>query len=334
MPESKMVNHVDPADQLVEFTDVSVTYEVRRAAFWHRKPPPFRAVEGVSFQIGRGETLGVVGESGSGKSTIGKALLGRAPLASGNISFDGRDIGKLSGTAMRRLRRHIQPVLQDPYASLNPRMRVADIIAEPLLVHGIARGKEAEARVEQLLRLVGLPTDTASRHPGSFSGGQRQRIGIARALAVAPDFIVADEPVSALDVSIRAQIINLFRDLQQELGVAYLFIAHDLAIVRHVSHRIAVVYAGRVAEIGPRDAIYGSPQHPYTRALLDAVPVPDPARRGERRPTIRGEFGSLVDDNRGCRFAPRCPLASKICREAVPPLVTKAPGHMAACWNS
>ncbi|WP_051231262.1 ABC transporter ATP-binding protein [Kaistia adipata] len=320
------------AAPLVEARGLSVSYAVPRAAFWQQKPAPFRAVEGIDFSIGHGETLGIVGESGSGKSTIGRALLGRVPLSAGSARFRGEDISGLSGGAMRRTRRHIQAVMQDPYASLNPRMRVTDIIAEPLVVHGIARGAEARARVDELLDLVGLPPDAGQRHPGTFSGGQRQRIGIARALAMEPAFIVADEPVSALDVSVRAQIVNLFRDLQEKLGVSYLFIAHDLAIVRHVSHRIAVVYAGRIVEMSARDDLYTTPIHPYTQALLDAVPVPDPRKRRTGRATVRGELGAIPAA--GCRFAPRCPLASEQCRREAPPLLERAPGHRAACWNA
>jgi peptide/nickel transport system ATP-binding protein len=306
-------------DALITAEDLAVAYASRGLSFWRSRAQPFVAVDGVSFTIAPGETLGVVGESGSGKSTIGRVLLGRTPLARGRVLFRGKQISGVRGEEQRRLTRHLQPVFQDPYGSLNPRMTVEEIIAEPLLVHGIARGAEAADRVAALLDLVGLPRDSARRHPGTFSGGQRQRIGIARALAVEPEFIVADEPVSALDVSIRAQIVNLFRDLQDRLGVAYMFIAHDLAVVRHVSHRIAVLYRGRIVELAPRDAIYEQPLHPYTRALLAAVPIPDPKYRRTRLSIAGGDAGWARP------FAARGAVA--------PPLVEKVPGHFVAEWD-
>jgi peptide/nickel transport system ATP-binding protein len=318
---------------LVRAENMVVHFPRARRGLFAPPPPPMVAVNDVSFDIARGETLGMVGESGSGKSTIGRALLGRQALTSGRVLFKGRDLAGLSRGERRAITREIQPVFQDPFASLNPRMSVGDIVAEPLIVHGIAEGREARARVAELLEMVGLPATAAARHPGSFSGGQRQRIGIARAIAAGPEFIVADEPVSALDVSIRAQITNLFRDLQGRLGIAFLFIGHDMAVVRYVSHRIAVVYAGRVVELAPRDEIYRRPKHPYTRALLDAVPVPDPARRGERKSVLRGEPGAIGAT--GCSFAPRCPLATQQCRELSPPYAAKGSGrHFAACWRS
>lgn len=322
---------VDAALQPLVVADrLGVRYPVPRQSIF-RRAPDFVALDDVSFTIASGETLGVVGESGSGKSTIGRALLGRLRPSSGRVIFDGRDLSTLGSEELRQLTRQIQPVFQDPYGSLNPRMTVAQIVGEPLLVHGIAQGAEARERVDALLERVGLPRDTGNRHPGTFSGGQRQRIGIARALAAEPRFIVADEPVSALDVSIRAQIANLFRDLQEQLGLAYLFIAHDLAVVRYVSHRIAVVYAGRIVELAPREAIYRTPRHPYTRALLDAVPSPDPRRR--HRPTsVRGELGARPET--GCAFAPRCPLADARCRAEAPPLTQTDGGHLAACWHA
>jgi peptide/nickel transport system ATP-binding protein len=315
---------------LVVADRLGVRYPVPRRSLLRREPD-FVALEDISFTIAPGETLGVVGESGSGKSTIGRALLGRLRPSSGRVTFDGRDLSTLSSEERRLLTGKIQPVFQDPYGSLNPRMTVAQIVGEPMLVHGIAQGAEARERVDALLQRVGLPRDTGNRHPGTFSGGQRQRIGIARALAAEPRFIVADEPVSALDVSIRAQIANLFRDLQDQLGLAYLFIAHDLAVVRYVSHRIAVVYAGRIVELAPREAIYRTPRHPYTRALLDAVPSLDPQRR-HRHTAVRGELGARPQ--KGCAFAPRCPLADARCRAETPPLTQTDGGHLAACWHA
>jgi oligopeptide/dipeptide ABC transporter ATP-binding protein len=317
---------------LIETETISVAFPRRREAMWKPAPPPFVAVDGVSLSIAPGETLGLVGESGSGKSTIGRALLRRHDVSSGTIRFRGEDITHLGGAKLRAMRRHLQPVFQDPYATLNPRMSVGEIVAEPLVVHGLARGDAARERVAELLRLVGLSPDFINRAPQGFSGGQRQRIGIARALALSPDLIIADEPISALDVSIRAQIVNLFKDLQSELGVAYLFIAHDLAIVRHISHRIAILYAGRIVEEGTSEQVFRAPRHPYTRALIASIPVPDPTRRNERLPAVRGEL-AMDRAAAGCRFAPRCPRASDICRTTTP-VLEGAPGKTrAACWH-
>ncbi|GAB5377622.1 MAG: ABC transporter ATP-binding protein [Acuticoccus sp.] len=314
--------------------DLGVDYRAARTGFIAR-PPLFRAVAGVSFAIRRGETLGLVGESGSGKTTVGRAILRRVPLSAGRIALEGEDITTERGAALQRLRARMQLVLQDPYASLNPRMSVLDIVAEPLIVHRrVTSRAEARERVVELLRMVGLPDDAHARYPHAFSGGQRQRIGIARALALEPPLIVADEPVSALDVSVRAQVINLMQDLQERLGLSYLFIAHDLAIVRHISHRVAILYAGRLVEIAGRDQIYTAPRHPYTEALLAAVPVADPAvQRGRSRGVARGELPDLTAPPPGCLFAPRCPRASDRCRSEPPPLTEKAPGHLAACWH-
>jgi len=293
-----------------------------------------RAVDGVTLTIRRGETLGLIGESGSGKTTIGRAILRRAPLARGRIRFDGQDITTLGGETLRKLRRRMQPVMQDPYASLNPRMTIGEIVAEPLEVHGIGANAKARAdMVAAMLTLVGLPEDAATRTPQAFSGGQRQRIGIARALALEPDLIVADEPVSALDVSIRAQIVNLMQDLQARLGLAYLFIAHDLVVVRHISHRIAILYCGQVVETASREEIYERPKHPYTEALLSAVLTPRPAhQRARRRIVLKGEIPNPTSLPAGCRFHTRCPYAEEQCRVAAPPFEEKAPGHWAACW--
>ncbi|MBW2030228.1 MAG: ATP-binding cassette domain-containing protein [Deltaproteobacteria bacterium] len=320
---------------LIQVKGLTVHFDVGRGGFWGQKRLVIHAVESVSFEIGKGETLGLVGESGSGKSTTGRAILRRVPTVSGQILFKGQDITHLEGDKVRPLRRHMQMVFQDPYASLNPRMRVVDIVAEPLIVHGLARNqREAMDQVRGLLELVGMPPDAISRYPHAFSGGQRQRIGIARALALNPEFIVADEPVSALDVSIRAQVVNLMQDLQRELGLTYLFIAHDLAVVRHISHRIAIMYAGNIVEIAERAAIYDNSVHPYTKALLSAVPVPDPrVQKSRKRIAYSGEAPNPLAPPMGCRFQTRCPLATEPCRKEQPYLVERAPGHWAACWN-
>ena len=294
-----------------------------------------RAVEDVSFDIYPGETLGLVGESGSGKSTTGRAILRRVPAAGGRIFFKGRDITQIEPANLRPLRRNMQLVFQDPYASLNPRMRIFDIVAEPLVVHGLARStKDAMGKVSELLERVGLPPDAGSRYPHAFSGGQCQRVGIARALALSPEFIVADEPVSALDVSIRAQIINLMQDLQADLGLTYLFIAHDLAVVRHISRRIAIMYAGKIVELAGRDEIYDNPLHPYTKALLSAVPVPDPkVQRSRKRITYKGEAPNPLNPPPGCRFQSRCPQVTDLCASQHPPMKERQQGHFVACWQ-
>jgi len=322
------------SEPLISVQGLSVEYAIGGNGFWGHSRGSLRAVEDVSFEIPRGETLGLVGESGSGKTTTGRAVLRKVPLAAGRIVFDGEDITELHGEKLRRYRKRMQLVFQDPYASLNPRKRVFEIVAEPLLVHGVVnRIRDAEPQVRDLLALVGLPPDVLFRYPHAFSGGQRQRIGIARALSLHPDFIVADEPVSALDVSIRAQVVNLLQDLQEQLGLTYLFIAHDLSVVRHISHRIAVMYAGKLVELGLPDQIYDDPKHPYTRALLSAVPVPDPAvEKTRRRIVLSGSVPNLADPPSGCRFHTRCPIAVDRCREEEPPLTQRAPGHQAACW--
>jgi oligopeptide/dipeptide ABC transporter ATP-binding protein len=321
-------------DPLVSVEGLSVEFELGKAGFWGGARRVLRAVDDVSFRIGRGQTLGLVGESGSGKTTTGRALLRTVPLAAGTITFDGHDVTNLGGEELRRFRRRMQLVFQDPYASLNPRMRVFDIVAEPLLVHKLVpRLRVAEPRVAELLELVGLPSDAMFRYPHAFSGGQRQRIGIARALSLSPEFIVADEPVSALDVSIRAQVVNLLQDLQEQLGLTYLFIAHDLSVVRHISHRIAVMYAGKLVEEGTPDQIYDDAKHPYTQALLSAVPVPDPAVEAKRqRIVLSGSVPNLADPPSGCRFHTRCPIAVDRCAVDAPPLTDRGADHRAACW--
>ena len=313
---------------------LTIRFPVGRAGFWGRTPLEVHAVEDVSLTVAPGETLGLVGESGSGKTTIGRAVLRRLAPTAGTIRFDGEDITRVTGERLRRLRKRMQLVFQDPYASLNPRMTVLELVAEPLVVHGEARNAaDARDRVVALLDQCGLPSDTVDRHPHAFSGGQRQRIGIARALALRPEFVVADEPVSALDVSVRAQVVNLLQDLQGDLGLSYLFIAHDLSVVRHISHRIAILYAGRLVELAPAEALYENPVHPYTEALLSAVPIPDPpAQRARRRIVLTGEIPNPIDPPPGCRFQTRCPLAEERCRQEQPPLTERAPGHVAACF--
>ena len=320
---------------LLRVDNLSVRFDAGRAGFWGQERLQVHAVEDLSLTIHKGETFGLVGESGSGKSTTGRAILGKVPVYSGNIYFQGKEITHISRKKVRSLSKHMQLIFQDPYASLNPRLKILDIVAEPLLVHGLVRStKEAIEEVTQLLERVGLPPDAAYRYPHAFSGGQRQRVGIARALALKPEFIVADEPVSALDVSIRAQVVNLLQDLQNEFGLTYLFIAHDLAVVRHISHRIAIMYAGKIVELAHRDQIYNSPVHPYTEALLSAVPVPDPpVQRARKRIIYSGEPPDPMHPPKGCRFQSRCPLVDQHCRQESPPLSERKPGQLAACWN-
>ncbi|MGC2634714.1 MAG: dipeptide ABC transporter ATP-binding protein [Candidatus Cybelea sp.] len=291
-----------------------------------------RAVDGVSFTIQEGETLGLVGESGSGKTTIGRLLLRLLPVTKGEIDFEERNILTMNRGDIRRLRRSVQIIFQDPFASLNPRMSIGEIIAEPIRIHGLAKGKDVDDRVRELLGLVGLQPYHANRYPHEFSGGQRQRVGIARALAVQPRFIVCDEPVSALDVSIQAQVINLLEDLQEKFKLTYLFIAHDLSVVRHISTRVAVMYVGKIVELASRDDLYENPLHPYTQALLSAIPIPDPVvEKRRKRIVLTGDIPSPVNPPPGCRFHTRCPLAFDRCKTEVPPLHEYAPGHFAAC---
>jgi oligopeptide/dipeptide ABC transporter ATP-binding protein len=321
------------AGPLVEVDRLCVHFPVKGG---FRSKRFVHALDDVTLHVGRGETLGLVGESGSGKTTLGRAVLRRAPISSGSVRFDGQDITHLAGEEMRALRRRMQLVFQDPYASLNPRMTILELIAEPLIVHGMVRkAEDAREPVADLLDRCGLPTDAIDRYPHAFSGGQRQRIGIARAVAMHPELIVADEPVSALDVSVRAQVVNLLQDLQTEFGLSYLFIAHDLSVVRHISQRIAIMYAGRIAEIAPSNELYATPRHPYTKALLSAVPIPDPAvQRVRRRDVLVGEIPNPIDPPPGCRFSTRCPMATDLCRTETPLLEEKAPGHFAACHYS
>jgi peptide/nickel transport system ATP-binding protein len=291
-----------------------------------------RAVDDVSFSIQRGETLGLVGESGCGKTTVGRCILRLIEPTSGEVLFDGRNLVKLSGGGLRVLRRRMQIIFQDPYSSLNPRMKVGAIIAEPLEIHGVKSRKERRERVVELLRVVGLDPDYANRYPHQFSGGQRQRIGIARALALNPDFIVADEPVSALDVSVQAQVVNLLQDLQEKFGLTYLFISHGLAVVKHISTRVGVMYLGKLIELAPAGEIYSNPLHPYTQALLDAIPIPDPgAKRGSVQ-KLPGEVPNPIAPPPGCRFHTRCPHAMDRCKIEEPNFREVSPGHWIACF--
>jgi oligopeptide transport system ATP-binding protein len=297
-----------------------------------RKIADNKAVDGITFNVKRGETLGLVGESGCGKSTTGRALLQLYKPTSGSVVFDGVDMTRAHGEQLRLLRRRMQMIFQDPYASLNPRMSVREIIDEPMLIHKLGSKAERHERVAELMRIVGLNPYYATRFPHEFSGGQRQRIGIARSLAVSPDFIVCDEPVSALDVSIQAQIINLLEELQEQFGLTYLFIAHDLAVVRHISDRVAVMYLGKMMEMADRNEIYDNPLHPYTKALLSAVPIPDPAlERKRERIILTGDVPSSLRPPRGCVFHTRCPIAIDDCRQIIPEWREAEPGHWVAC---
>jgi peptide/nickel transport system ATP-binding protein len=321
------------SEPLVELRDLKVWFPIKSGLVLDRHVGDIRAVDGVDLTIARGETLGLVGESGCGKSTVGRTILRLYEPTGGQVIFDGRDITKLGENALRPLRRQMQMVFQDPFASLNPRHSVGRIVGEPLRAHGLARPREIGQRVRELLTVVGLPQDAASRYPHEFSGGQRQRIGVARALAVNPDFIVADEPVSALDVSIQAQIINLLENLQEEFDLTYLFIAHDLAVVRHISDRIAVMYLGGIVEVSPADELYATPLHPYTISLLSAVPIPDPkVERARETILLQGDLPSPAAPPHACRFHTRCPYVQPTrCRDERPPLRRLLPAHEVAC---
>lgn len=320
---------------LVEVNNLKMYFPVTKGIVLRRKIGDVKAVDGLTFSIREGETLGLVGESGCGKSTTGRALIQLYKPTEGSVVFRGIDLTKLPPEEMRRTRRKVQMIFQDPYASLNPRMTVGDIIAEPIRVHKLRQGKDAvRERVQELLALVGLNPYFINRYPHEFSGGQRQRIGIARALAVEPEFVVCDEPVSALDVSIQAQILNLLEDLQDKLGLTYLFIAHGLAAVKHISDRVAVMYLGKIVEIADGNALYKNPTHPYTQALLSAVPIPDPEiERTRKRIILFGDVPSPFNPPTGCRFHTRCPIAIDKCKSDEPPLVDMGEGHMVSCWR-
>jgi peptide/nickel transport system ATP-binding protein len=318
---------------LLAVEDLKVYFPIRSGIVIERRIGDIKAVDGISFDLQRGETLGLVGESGCGKTTVGRTILRLYAPTEGRILFEGKDIATLSERQMRSVRRRMQMVFQDPYSSLNPRQNVGNIVGEPIRVHGMAAGRDVEEQVQHLLDVVGLPKDAGNRYPHEFSGGQRQRIGLARSLALNPDLIVADEPVSALDVSIQAQIINLLEDLQHEFDLTYMFIAHDLAVVRHISDRIAVMYLGKIVEIATADELYASPLHPYTMALLSAVPIPDPAvERSRRRIILTGDLPSPANPPSGCRFHTRCPFRQpERCDDEIPELRVIGGAGAVAC---
>ncbi|MEE6295659.1 ABC transporter ATP-binding protein [Georgenia sp. MJ278] len=318
------------SDPILSMRSVSKHFQVRTTANPFRPPSVLKAVDGVTLDIARGETFGLVGESGSGKSTLGRLAVRLATPTAGTIDFDGHDITSIEGEVLRRTRRHMQVVFQDPLGSLNPRMRVGDIIGEPLRVFDNLRGSALEDRVAELLRAVGLDPSRATARPRALSGGQRQRVGIARAISVNPSLILADEAVSALDVSVQAQITNLLGDLRERLGLTYLFIAHGLPIVRQVAQRVGVMYLGRIVEVAGVDELFDNPQHPYTKALLAASPVPDPSLKRERV-VLRGEPPTPLNIPSGCRFRTRCPMAQDICADIAPPVVRVGPGHTSEC---
>lgn len=318
------------ADVLLEVKNVKKYFPVTRGIVFQKTIAVNKAVDNVSFKIHRGETLGLVGESGCGKSTLGRTILRLHEATSGQVLFEGRNIIELGSQEMRELRRDMQIIFQDPYASLNPRMTVGDIVGEPLLIHGLAKGKALEQRVKELLSVVGLSAQHARRYPHEFSGGQRQRIGVARALAVNPKIIICDEPVSALDVSIQAQVINLLQDLQKEFGLTYLFIAHDLAVVKHISDRVAVMYLGQLVELADKNELYSNPLHPYTSALLSAIPIPNPEAKSDRI-LLEGDVPSPLNPPPGCHFHTRCRFARPECSQSAPELREIKPGHFVAC---
>lgn len=328
----KLEEPVSNNDVLLEVKDLKKYFPIMREGFIRQKKSYLKAVDGVSFEIKKGETFGLVGESGCGKSTTGRTILRLYNPTGGEINFDGQDLAGMHEKEMKPFRKRIQMIFQDPYASLNSRMTVTDIIGEGISTHNLASGIERQERIYDLLNRVGLKREHANRYPHEFSGGQRQRVGIARALAVEPDLVICDEPISALDVSIQAQVVNMMEDLQNEMGLTYLFIAHDLSMVKHISDRIGVMYLGMLMEVCEAEELYRNPLHPYTKALLSAIPIPDPdVTRNNKRVVLPGDVMSPIDPPEGCRFASRCPLAQKVCREKTPVLEELAPGHHVAC---
>ncbi len=324
------------SDTLLKIDDLAMLFPLTSGLIIQRTHGYVHAIDGVSFSIRRGTTLGLVGESGSGKTTIGRCIVRLYKPTRGSMNLDGADLSRLAGNELRQVRRKVQMIFQDPFASLNPRFSIGSLISEPMRIHRIGTRQQARERTEELLELVGLNPAFYDRYPHEFSGGQRQRIVIARAISINPEFIIADEPVSALDVSIRAQILNLMQRLQKQLGLTYLFISHDLSVVRHVADQIAVMYLGKIMELADRDEIYRAPKHPYTQALLSAVPIPDPkVEKRRQRIILSGDLPSPVNIPKGCRFHTRCPLAQDICREIEPPFEDKTgQGHFAACHFS
>jgi oligopeptide transport system ATP-binding protein len=320
------------AENILELRDVRTHFPIHRGFLVKRQVGAVKAVDGVTLSVRQGEVLGLVGESGCGKSTLARTILQLVPTTGGAVILNGRNLGEASRAEMLACRRDLQMIFQDPYASLNPRMTVFATLAEPLLVHGVCGASEVRGRVDELMRLVGLAPRFAQKYPHEFSGGQRQRIAIARALALRPNIIIADEPVSALDVSIQAQILNLLAQLCKGMNLSLVFIAHDLSVVRHISDRVAVMYLGKIVELGPAADVIDRPRHPYTRALVSAIPVPDPdIERGRQRIVLAGDPPSPINPPAGCAFHPRCPYAVAKCREAVPPLIPSGPGREAAC---
>ena len=322
----------DGQQPLLDVRNLVMHFPLTQGIIFQKKVGAVQAVDGVSLAVNKGETLGLVGESGCGKSTTGRAILQLYKPTAGEVIFNGQDLTKLNGGDMRKMRRHLQMIFQDPYASLNPRMTVGSIVSEPMQIHNLVPKNERNQRVQELLQTVGLNPYFANRYPHEFSGGQRQRIGIARALAANPDFIVCDEPVSALDVSIQAQIVNLLEDLQNEFSLTYLFIAHDLSVVRHISDRIAVMYLGKIVELADRNALYEDPLHPYTKALLSAVPIPDPViERKRERIILTGDVPSPINPPTGCHFHTRCPYVMDVCKKIDPILADQGDRHFVAC---